>query len=86
MPIEKYAFGATCIAAMIYSRTTYLHVQVVDDQTSPTKSTIHDTTDNEKRLTRMMLTALLSRHPTLNFFLIMEQKRRTGQALARLNG
>ena len=71
---------------MIYSRTTYLHVQVVDDQTSPTKSTIHDTTDNEKRLTRMMLTALLSRHPTLNFFLIMEQKRRTGQALARLNG
>ena len=82
MAIDKHAFGATCVmVAMIYSSITYLHVEVLADQTS-TKSTIYNTTEKEKHL----LTAMLLRHPTLKSFLISDQKRRTGSASTRLNG
>ena len=86
MDTDKHAFGATCIAAIIYSSITFPHVQVVDDETSPTKGTIHHTTDNDKHVARMMLTALLLRHPTFKSFLIREPKQWKGSASPRLNG
>ena len=61
------------------------HVQVVAVQTSPIKGTIHHTADNEKYLTRMILTALL-RHLTMKFCLISEQKRRRDFASPRMKG
>ena len=84
MAIEKHAFGETHSSNDL--QQYHLHVQVVADQTSPTKSTIHQTIVNEEHLTRMMLTALLLRHPTMNFCLISEPKRRTGSSSPRLKG
>ena len=84
--IDKHAFRVTPVAAMTYRSDTFLHVQVVDDQTSLTEGTIHHTTDNEKHFTRMMFTSSLLRHPTLKLFLIRIQKGRTGSASPRLNG